>query len=78
MPQVNRSPCNDQVLPKTIKESNLVGARAANQKHDYTTLENHPESLINEAISLISLDDSSVKLIRKPNNLYLHLARDEH
>ena len=51
-----------------------------NQKHDYTTLENQPESLINEAIFLISRDDSSVKLIRngEPNNLYLHLARERH
>ena len=41
-------------------------------------LENQPESLLNETISLTSMGDSSVKLTRveEPNNLYLHLARD--
>ena len=54
--------------------------RAAYLKDIYLTLENQPKSLINEAISLTPMDDSSVMLIRggKPNNLYLRLARDEH
>ena len=58
----------------------MVSARTAYLKHDYPTLENQPESLINEVISLTSMDDSSVKLTRVgwPNNLYMHLARDGH
>ena len=41
--------------------------------HDYEA-----ENLINEAISLMSIGDSSVELTGngKPNVLYLHLARD--
>ena len=48
--------------------------------HHYSTLENQTESLIYEAISLISIGDSSVKLTRngETNNLYLRLARDGH
>ena len=48
--------------------------------NDNLTLENQPESLINEAISLISIDDSSVKLTinGEANNLYVHLAKDGH
>ena len=45
-------------------------------KHGYLTLENLPEIMINETISLISTDDSSVKLtsIGESNNI----ARDRH
>ena len=58
----------------------LDSASSAHPKLDYPTLENQSESLIYEAISLISTDDSSVKLTRnrEPNNLYLYLARDVH
>ena len=58
----------------------MVGAKAAHLKHDYPTLENQPESLINKAISLTSMDSSFVKLTRVGvlNNLYMHLARDGH
>ena len=58
----------------------MVSARAANLKHDYPMLENQPEDLINEAVSLTSMDGSSVKLTRvgEPNNLYLQLASDRH
>ena len=57
-----------------------VSARAAHLKHDYPALENQLEILINEAVSLTSIDDSSVELtiIGEPNNLYLHLARHGH
>ena len=50
----------------------FVSVRAAYSKHDYHTLENHTESFINEAISLTSIDESSVKLTRvgEPNNPY--------
>ena len=34
-PQVKRSPCTDQILPKQGKRKKLVSSRAANQKHDY-------------------------------------------
>ena len=53
-----------------------VSARAALQKHDYPMLEDQP-AVINKVISLISIDDNSVKLTRnwEPNNLYLYLAR---
>ena len=56
----------------------MDNATAPHEKHDYSTLENQSESIINEAISLISIDDSSVKLKRngEPNNLCLHLARE--
>ena len=39
-----------------------------------------PDSLLNEAIALTSMDDNGVKLTRivEPNNLHLHLARDGH
>ena len=43
----------DQVLPKQSKKQKLASTRGANQKHDYPTLKNQPESFINEAISLI-------------------------
>ena len=77
---MKRSHCTDQVLPKQGKRKKLISARADHQKHDYLTLENQPESLINEAISLMSIDDISVKLARngEPNELFLHLARDRH
>ena len=41
-------------------------------------MENQPERLINEAISVTSMDRAIVKLTRivEPNNLYLHFARD--
>ena len=80
MSQLKCSPCTDQVLPKQSKKGKLVSARAANQKHDYRTLENQPESFINEAISLISIDAVSVNLIGngEPNNFCIHLARDGH
>ena len=48
----------------------MVSARIAHQTYDYPTLENQPESLINEAISLMSIDDSSVKLIRNGEPLF--------
>ena len=66
----------DERSPCKIREE--VSARAALQTLDYPTLENQPESLIYEIISLISIDDSIVKLTRnrKPNNLYLHPTRD--
>ena len=53
---------------------------AAHQKHDYPTMENQLASYINEALSLISIGDNSVKLTEngEPNNLYLHLARGRH
>ena len=43
-------------------------------------MENKLESVVNEAIFLISIGDSSVKLARngEPNNLYQYLARDGH
>ena len=77
---MKRSHCTDQVLPKQGKRKKLISARADHQKHDYLTLENQPESLINEAICVISIDNSSVKLTRngEQNNLYLHQARDGH
>ena len=79
-PQVTRRPCTDQVLLKQGKRQKLISSRAAHQKHGYSTLENQPESLINEAILLTLIDDSSDKLTTngEPNNLYLHLARDGH
>ena len=72
------SPCTDKVPPKLGKSKKLVSARANYRKHDFPTLENQLESLINEAISLMSIDDSSVKLTRngEPNKLFLYLARD--
>ena len=61
--------------PKPGKRKNLDSARAAHQKHDYSTLGNQPESFMNEAISLMSIDDSSVNLTRNGEqyNLFLHL-----
>ena len=50
------------VLSKFLRTKE--GARAAHLKHDYPTLENQTESLINEFMSLTSIDDSSVKLTR--------------
>ena len=52
--------CTHQVLPKQSKKKKLISVKRNNP-----TLENHPESLLNEAISLISIDNSSVKLTRK-------------
>ena len=75
-----RSPCTDQVPPKLRNSKKLVNARVTHQKHDYPTAENQPESWINEAISLMSIGDSFVKLTRNEelNILHLHLARDGH
>ena len=58
----------------------LVSAKTANQNHDYHTLETQPKIFTNEAISLISIDDSFGKLTMngEPNNLYLHFMRDRH
>ena len=73
------SHCTHQVPPKSGKWKKFFRTRAAHQKQVYPTLGNHPESLKNETISLISVDDIiSVKLTRngEPNNLYLHLSRD--
>ena len=44
-----------------------------------STLEIQADNLINEAISLTLMDDSSVKLtlVGEPYNLYLHLAREK-
>ena len=50
------------VSPKPGKKKKLVRARSAHQKHDYPTLENQPESLLNAAISLMSIGGISVKL----------------
>ena len=74
-----RSPCTDQVPPKSRKRGMLVSASTAHQSNDYTTLEK-PESSIYETISLISIDDNSVKLTRnvESNKIYLHLVRDGH
>ena len=68
------SPCDDQVLPKQSKKEKLVSQLKAH----YPTLENQPESFINEAIPLILIDDSTVELTKngEQNNLYLHLARN--
>ena len=68
---INVCPYTGQLPPKSGKRKKLLGARAAHQKHDDSTMKNQPESLINEAISLISINDSSVKLTRngEPNNL---------
>ena len=55
-----RSPFTDQVPSKPRKRKKLISIRAAHQKPDYPRL----ESLINEAISLKSIDDSFVKLTR--------------
>ena len=67
-PLVKRRSCTDQVVPKQRKGKKLVSAK------------NQPETLINEAISLISIDDSSVKLTinGELNYLYLQLASDGH
>ena len=58
----------------------LVNERAADLKHDYLTLENQLENVVNEAISITSIADSSAKLTRigELNNLYLYLANGEH
>ena len=58
-------------LAKQSKRKKLVSTSAAYQKYDYPTLENQPESSISEAISFISIDDSSINLTRNkvPNNL---------
>ena len=58
----------------------LVNERAADLKHDYLTLENQLENVVNEAIPMTSMADSSVKLtiIGELNNLYLYLANGKH
>ena len=61
-------------------EKKLFSARAEHSKARLLYVGNQPEDLINEAISWISMDDSSVKLtswVGKPNNLYLQLTRDK-
>ena len=72
---------NEHSLTKscTISEDWEFGRRkGSTSKHDHHMLENQAESSIYEAISLISIDDSSIKLKRneEPKKLYLHLARD--
>ena len=47
-------------------------------KHNYPTLKNQPESLINEAIALISIDDSAIRLTRVGEPSNLHPAGDGH
>ena len=81
MPQVNSVPVlkkfhQNQFLgsntsPHSGKKKKLVSVRAAQQKHDYPTLENQP---------LMSIEDSSVKLTRNrdPNNMLIHLEMDGH
>ena len=68
-PQVNAVSVLSKFCPKPITRKKLASARAAHQKHDYPTPENQPKSLINEAICLTSIDDSSIKLTRsgEPN-----------
>ena len=70
------NPCRPTFVSLTCR--NLASARAGHLKHDYPTLENRPEGLINKGIFLTSMDDSSIRLARiaEPNNLYLQLARD--
>ena len=58
MPRIKRS-CSDQVLPKQSKKKKLVSTRVAKEKHDYLTVENYPEILINEGIPLISMIDAA-------------------
>ena len=80
MKQLNAVPALTKFLQKLGKSKKLASARAAHQKHDNPKLANQPDSLIYEAIPLMSIDDSSIKLTRngEPNNLFLHLARDGH
>ena len=77
MIQVRRSPYTDLVLSKQSKKEMLLTARATNQTDDYPTLKNRPESFIYDAISLISIDDNSIKLTinGESYNLCLHLPR---
>ena len=74
--RINSRNGTDQVPSKQSKKKKLASARVANQKYDYVKLEKQPESVINEAISLTSIDDSFVKMTRngEPNNLHLHLG----
>ena len=53
----------------------MVSVRAAELKHDYFTLDNQTECMINQAISSTSKDDRSDKLrrVEEPNNAYIHL-----
>ena len=53
MPQAHAVP---QFI-ETREKKKLLSVRDAHLKRDYPTLENQPESLINEAISLTSMDD---------------------
>ena len=57
-----------------------MSVRAVPLKQDYPTLENQPENLIIEALSLTSMDDSSIGMPRigEPNNLYPQLVRKGH
>ena len=66
--------------PVVRRREKLVSARTTELKYDYPILENQPESLINEAISLTSMDESFVRLSRigEPYNLFLQLARYGH
>ena len=52
------------VLIFVARKEKLVSARIAHLQYDYPTLENQPESLINEALSLTSMDDCSVRLTK--------------
>ena len=61
MPQVNAASALTKFL--RLKEGE-VGQRKGctfSKKHDYRTLEKQPESLINGAMSLISMDDQDDK-----------------
>ena len=65
MKQLNAVPALTKFLQKLGKSKKLASARAAHQKHYYPTLENQAESLLNEAISLISIDNSSCQAGKK-------------
>ena len=67
--------CTDLFLQ--AKERKLVSAKAALLKHIFSTLEYQPVSLINEATSLTSMDESSVKLtsVGEPDNPISHWQR---
>ena len=72
-----RSLCTDQVPPSQEGRR----ARATHSKHDYPTLGNQPENLINEAISFLDINERKLRQTERvgvPNNLCLHLARNEH
>ena len=78
MPQVNAVSALIKFLQ--VREEKAGQSNGCTFKPPLPTAENQPESLINEAISLTSMDDCSIKQIRvrEPINPYLHLARDGH